>query len=76
MEKHEAMIAASHGRFRPILMTASRACRLPMAFGRIGFARIDGRHCLCLLLTLLVTPVIYALFDDQGIPPMFALGWP
>jgi len=76
MERHEAMIAANHGRFRPILMTASRACRPPMAFGGIGIARIDGHHCLCLLLTLLVIPVIYALLDDQGIPPMLAVGWP
>ncbi len=74
MERNEAIIAANHVRLRPILMTtiAIIAGMLPIAFGRgSGSASrasmavtIIGGQILCLLLTLLVTPVVYSLFDD------------
>ena len=60
-------------RLRPILMTtiAIVAGMLPIAFGRGAGSgsrasmavTIIGGQLLCLLLTLLVTPVIYSYFD-------------
>ena len=74
MERHEALIAANHVRLRPILMTtiAIVAGMIPIAFGRGAGAgsrasmavTIIGGQILCLLLTLLVTPVVYSYFDD------------
>jgi HAE1 family hydrophobic/amphiphilic exporter-1 len=74
MERHEALIVASHVRLRPILMTTISivAGMLPIAFGRGAGAgsratmaiTIIGGQMLCLLLTLLVTPVVYSYFDD------------
>jgi HAE1 family hydrophobic/amphiphilic exporter-1 len=74
LERNEAIIAANHVRLRPILMTtiAIVAGMLPIAFGkgsgsgsRASMAvTIIGGQVICLLLTLLVTPVIYSLFDD------------
>jgi HAE1 family hydrophobic/amphiphilic exporter-1 len=74
MERHEAIVAANHVRLRPILMTtiAIIAGMLPIAFGkgagsgsRASMAvTIIGGQVLCLLLTLLVTPVVYSYFDD------------
>lgn len=74
MERHEAIITANHVRLRPILMTtiAIIAGMLPIAFGRGAGAgsrasmavTIIGGQILCLLLTLLVTPVVYSYFDD------------
>jgi HAE1 family hydrophobic/amphiphilic exporter-1 len=74
MERHEAIIAANHVRLRPILMTtiAIIAGMLPIAFGRGAGAgsrasmavTIIGGQVLCLLLTLLITPVVYSYFDD------------
>jgi hydrophobic/amphiphilic exporter-1 (mainly G- bacteria), HAE1 family len=74
MERHEALIAANHVRLRPILMTtiAIIAGMLPIAFGRGAGAgsrasmavTIIGGQMLCLLLTLLITPVVYSYFDD------------
>ena len=74
MERHEALMAASHVRLRPILMTTLSiiAGMLPIAFGRGAGAgsrasmavTIIGGQILCLLLTLLVTPVVYSCFDD------------
>jgi len=74
MERHEALVTASHVRLRPILMTtiAIIAGMLPIAFGRGSGAgsratmavTIIGGQMLCLLLTLLVTPVVYSYFDD------------
>src|SRR3954467_12868716 len=72
--RHEALIAANHVRLRPILMTtiAIVAGMLPIAFGKGAGAgsrasmavTILGGQVLCLLLTLLVTPVVYSYFDD------------
>jgi len=74
MERHAALIEANHTRLRPILMTtiAIVAGMLPIAFGRGSGAgsrasmavTIIGGQILCLLLTLLVTPVVYSYFDD------------
>src|SRR5882762_9782836 len=74
VERHEAMIAANHVRLRPILMTtiAIVAGMIPIAFGKGSGAgsrasmavTILGGQVLCLLLTLLVTPVVYSYFDD------------
>jgi HAE1 family hydrophobic/amphiphilic exporter-1 len=73
-ERHEAMIQANHVRLRPILMTTLSiiAGMIPIAFGRGSGAgsrssmalTIIGGQILCLLLTLLITPVVYSYFDD------------
>jgi HAE1 family hydrophobic/amphiphilic exporter-1 len=74
MERHDALIQASHVRLRPILMTtiAIVAGMVPIALGRGAGAgsrasmaiTILFGQVLCLLLTLLVTPVVYSYFDD------------
>jgi HAE1 family hydrophobic/amphiphilic exporter-1 len=74
MERHEALVLSNHVRLRPILMTtiAIVAGMIPIAFGKGAGAgsrasmavTILGGQVLCLLLTLLVTPVVYSYFDD------------
>jgi hydrophobic/amphiphilic exporter-1 (mainly G- bacteria), HAE1 family len=74
IERHEALISASTTRLRPILMTTISiiAGMLPIAFGRGAGAgsrasmavTIIGGQILCLMLTLLITPVVYSYFDD------------
>ncbi len=86
MERHEALIAANHVRLRPILMTTVSiiAGMLPIAFGRGAGSgsrasmavTIIGGQMLCLLLTLLITPVVYSYFDDlREWSPSRLLAW-
>src|SRR5207302_3960567 len=72
--RDQAIRLANHVRLRPILMTTTAIVfgMLPIAFGKGSGAgsrasmavTIIGGQLLCLLLTLLVTPVVYSYFDD------------
>ncbi|MDR1990461.1 MAG: efflux RND transporter permease subunit [Acidobacteriaceae bacterium] len=74
LDRHAAIITANHVRLRPILMTtiAIIAGMIPIALGRGAGSgsrasmavTIIGGQVLCLLLSLLVTPVVYSYFDD------------
>jgi len=76
LDRHKAIVQANHVRLRPILMTtiAIVAGMLPIAFGRGAGSgsrasmavTIIGGQILCLLLTLLITPVVYSYFDGLG----------
>ena len=75
-ERDKAIVEANHARLRPILMTTLMLIfgMLPMALGqgpgaasRASMAKvIIGGQALSLLITLLITPVAYSLFDDAG----------
>jgi HAE1 family hydrophobic/amphiphilic exporter-1 len=74
---NEALLEANNTRLRPILMTTIMlvAAMVPMALGqgpgaasRAGMAKvIIGGQMLSLLLTLLVTPVAYSLWDGLAV---------
>jgi HAE1 family hydrophobic/amphiphilic exporter-1 len=74
LPRHEAQMQADRARLRPILMTtlAIIAGMLPVALGRGDGAAsraslalvVVGGQALCLIVTLVVTPVIYSMFDD------------
>jgi HAE1 family hydrophobic/amphiphilic exporter-1 len=74
MDRNEAILEANHTRLRPILMTTVMliAAMIPIALGRgpgaasrASLAKVIlGGQTLSLLLTLLVTPVAYSLWDD------------
>ena len=76
IERTEAILQANRTRLRPILMTTMMlvASMVPIALGqgpgaagRASMAKvIIGGQILCLLLSLLVTPVSYSIFDDWG----------
>ncbi len=76
LDRDTAILQANRVRLRPILMTTMMlvASMIPIALGtgpgsggRASMAKvIIGGQMLCLLLTLLVTPISYSLFDDWG----------
>jgi HAE1 family hydrophobic/amphiphilic exporter-1 len=77
----DAIIQGCRDRMRPILMTtfALVAGMIPMALGtgpgsgsrRSVAIMIIGGQSLCLLLTLIVTPVAYSLFEDAARLPLW-----
>src|SRR2546426_11531453 len=76
LDREEAILQANRVRLRPILMTTMMlvASMIPIALGtgpgaggRASMAKIIiGGQMLGLLLTLLVTPICYSIFDDWG----------
>lgn len=76
MPRDQAILEANRVRLRPILMTTVMlvAAMIPMAMGtgpgagsRASMAKVIlGGQVLSLLLTLLLTPVTYSLFDGMG----------
>lgn len=74
LPRHQAQMQADRARLRPILMTtlAIVAGMLPVALGRGDGAAsraslalvVVGGQALCLVVTLVVTPVMYSMFDD------------
>jgi HAE1 family hydrophobic/amphiphilic exporter-1 len=87
MDRETAIIQANRDRLRPILMTtlALVAGMLPLAVGtgpgseerRAIAVVVIGGQTLCLLLTLIVTPVVYSLFDDASEQKLWKklVGW-
>jgi HAE1 family hydrophobic/amphiphilic exporter-1 len=83
LDRESAILQANRVRLRPILMTTMMlvASMIPIALGtgpgsggRASMAKvIIGGQMLCLLLTLLVTPISYSIFDDWGQGKFFNL---
>jgi HAE1 family hydrophobic/amphiphilic exporter-1 len=85
LDRETAILQANRVRLRPILMTTMMlvVSMLPIALGtgpgsggRASMAKvIIGGQMLCLLLTLLVTPITYSIFDDWGALRWLRLPW-
>ena len=83
LDREDAILKANRDRLRPILMTtlALVAGMIPLAIGtgpgaeerRAVAVVVIGGQTLCLLLTLVVTPVAYSLFDDLSWKTLKAL---
>jgi HAE1 family hydrophobic/amphiphilic exporter-1 len=76
LSRIEAQLEADRARLRPILMTTLAIVfgMLPVALGRgdgsasraaLAIAVVGGQ-ALCLVVTLVITPVVYSFFDDLG----------
>jgi hydrophobic/amphiphilic exporter-1 (mainly G- bacteria), HAE1 family len=84
LDRTTAILQGNRDRLRPILMTTLTliAGMIPLAIGtgpgaeerRATAIVVIGGQSLCLLLTLVVTPVCYALFDDWGKGRFFGRG--
>ena len=88
MERFEAIVAACHRRFRPIMMTAlttifgmipltlGGASSIGLSYVSFGFTLIGGLTT-STLLTLLVVPVFYTLIEDAraAVTGVMARGW-
>ncbi|HVS03453.1 MAG TPA: efflux RND transporter permease subunit, partial [Thermoanaerobaculia bacterium] len=82
----EALLLAAHRRFRPIMMTAlttmfgmvpmllSSATSIGMSYTSFAISLIGGLAT-ATLLTLLVVPVFYTLFDDLRAHLSGSLAW-
>jgi HAE1 family hydrophobic/amphiphilic exporter-1 len=85
MTRLEAQLEADRARLRPILMTTLAIVfgMLPVALGRgdgsasraaLAIAVVGGQ-ALCLVVTLIITPVVYSFFDDLRGWPRRLLAW-
>ena len=85
LSRFEAQLEADRARLRPILMTTFAIVfgMLPVALGRgdgsasraaLAIAVVGGQ-ALCLVVTLVITPVIYSFFDDLRGWPRRLLAW-
>jgi HAE1 family hydrophobic/amphiphilic exporter-1 len=85
LPRDEAILKANEARFRPILMTTVMlvAAMIPIATGsgpgagaRASMAKVIlGGQLLSLLLSLLVTPVAYSLWDDMLVRGKKIMAW-
>ncbi|MBN9119631.1 MAG: efflux RND transporter permease subunit, partial [Planctomycetes bacterium] len=85
LPRDEAILRANEARFRPILMTTVMlvAAMIPIATGsgpgagaRASMAKVIlGGQLLSLLLSLLVTPVAYSLWDDMLVRGKKVAAW-
>jgi HAE1 family hydrophobic/amphiphilic exporter-1 len=85
LSRFEAQLEADRARLRPILMTTLAIVfgMLPVALGRgdgsasraaLAIAVVGGQ-ALCLVVTLVITPVVYSFFDDLRGWPRRLLAW-